>query len=83
MPIYLYACEDCSEEWKESHGMSEEIEECGTCQSKNIYRKPSLFANLSKRVDDKKQKVGSHVKEFIKNSEEQLKQQKKELRGKR
>ena len=83
MPIYLYACKDCLTEWKESHGMTEEIEECQHCQSKNIYRKPSLFANLSKHRDDKKQKVGSHVREFIDDSREQLKKQKEELKGKR
>jgi len=83
MPIYLYACEDCSDEWKEKHGMTEEIEECHQCKSKNIYRKPSFFANLSKHKDDKIKKVGSHVKEFIDSSKEQLKQQKEELKGKR
>ena len=82
MPTYLYACENCLEEWKERHGMSEEIKECQRCESENIYRKPSLFANLSKHKGDKKQKVGSHVKEFIENSKEGLKQQKEELEGK-
>tara|TARA_R100000152_G_C6713217_1_gene140466 strand:+ start:580 stop:831 length:252 start_codon:yes stop_codon:yes gene_type:complete len=83
VPIYLYACEDCETEWKENHGMTEEIENCHACGSDKIYRKPSLFANLSRHKDNKKQKVGSHVKEFIENSKEVLKQQKEELKEKR
>jgi len=80
MPIYVYACDDCYGEWKESHGMTEEVDECQWCESGNIYRKPSLFCNLSKQKDNKKQKVGSHVKEFISDSKRELKQQKEQLK---
>jgi hypothetical protein len=81
MPTYIYACEDCLEEWKERHSMHEEIEICVVCESKNVYRKPSLFCNLSKtKTDNRKPKVGSHVKEFIEKSKDELKQQKTELK---
>jgi hypothetical protein len=83
MPTYVYACDDCCEEWKENHGMTEKVEECKQCESKNIYRKPSIFHNLSKRPELDKPKVGSHVEEFIKNSKKELDQHKEELKGKR
>ena len=79
MPIYLYACEDCDGEWKESHSMTEEIEECQWCKSTNIYRKPSFISNTLKR-ESKKQKVGSHVREFIEDSKRELNQQKEGLK---
>ena len=83
MPIYVYACDDCSEEWKENHGMTETIEECKLCESQNIYRKPSMFCNLSKQTEERKEKVGSHVEEFINSSKKDLDQQKEDLKSKR
>tara|TARA_R110002020_G_scaffold151975_1_gene329449 strand:+ start:36 stop:284 length:249 start_codon:yes stop_codon:yes gene_type:complete len=79
MPIYIYACSDCGGEWKESHSMHEEIEECSWCESANIYRKPSLFCNLSKQKE-RKQKVGSQVRESIEDSRKDLEQQKEGLK---
>tara|TARA_R110000824_G_scaffold67377_5_gene174502 strand:+ start:26043 stop:26294 length:252 start_codon:yes stop_codon:yes gene_type:complete len=81
MPIYVYACDDCFGEWKESHGMTEEVDNCHWCESGNIYRKPSAFVNLSKQFKQKL-KVGSHVKEFIEDSRKELEQQKKEAEQK-
>lgn len=83
MPIYVYACDDCQQEWKENHGMTETIEECKLCESENIYKKPSLFSNLSKQAEVRKEKVGSHVEEFIKNSKKELDQQKEDLKDRR
>ena len=78
MPIYVYECQDCFGEWKESHGMHEEIEHCSWCGGQNIYRKPSMFSNLSKKTPSKK-KVGDLTNEFIENSMEDLRRQKEEL----
>tara|TARA_R100000995_G_scaffold79392_2_gene50430 strand:- start:1948 stop:2199 length:252 start_codon:yes stop_codon:yes gene_type:complete len=83
MPIYVYACDDCEEEWKENHGMAETVEECKLCESQNVYRKPSMFSNLSKQTEVKREKVGSHVEEFIKNSKKELDRQKEDLNNKR
>ena len=46
MPIYVYECLDCFGEWKESHGMHEEIEDCSWCGGKNIHRKPSMLSHI-------------------------------------
>tara|TARA_R100000008_G_scaffold86740_1_gene81261 strand:- start:383 stop:634 length:252 start_codon:yes stop_codon:yes gene_type:complete len=79
MPIYVYACNACLGEWKESHGMTEDVEKCNWCESHNIYRKPSSFTNLSKPKTAKKKKVGDLTNEFIENSKQDLSKQKKEL----
>ena len=78
MPIYVYQCGDCLGEWKTSHLMSEIVEECVWCSSRNIGRKPTNFtSNINKQ--EKKKKVGDLTKEFIENSKEDLKNEKKEL----
>lgn len=82
MPIYIYQCQECLGEWKENHGMTEKSEFCFWCDSQDIFRKPSNFSNLSKKVDEKK-KVGDLTNEFIENSKEDLKKQKEELDKKR
>ena len=82
MPIYVYECLDCLGEWKESHGMTEAIEECYWCHSGNFHRKPSQFANLTK-ITKQKRKIGDLTKEFIENSKEVLKNHKEELDSKR
>ena len=78
MPIYVYQCGDCLGEWKENHLMSESIDECPWCSSKNIGRKPSNFS-YSTNKQEKNKKTGDLTKEFIENSKEDLKNQKKEL----
>ena len=78
MPIYVYQCGDCLGEWKENHLMGEKVEECPWCSSKNIGRKPSEFSyNANKK--QKKKKIGDLTNEYIENSKEDLKNQRKEL----
>tara|TARA_R110002074_G_scaffold361001_2_gene533991 strand:+ start:13193 stop:13441 length:249 start_codon:yes stop_codon:yes gene_type:complete len=78
VPIYLYQCLSCLGEWKENHGMTEEVKDCFWCDSHNIHRKPTEFTNLSKKAEQK-QKVGDLTNEFIENSKEDLLKQKEEL----
>ena len=78
MPIYVYECFDCHEEWSVLHGMFEKEEDCVECESININRKPSDFTLAFKeRVENKK--TGALTREFIENSRQELKEQKKEL----
>ena len=78
MPIYVYQCGDCLGEWKESHLMCETVEDCFWCDSRNVNRKPSNFSFNSDKTESTK-KVGDLTKEFIENSKDDLKNQKKEL----
>jgi len=58
--------------------MSETVESCFWCDSKNIGRKPSDFSyNANKQ--EKKKKVGDLTREFIESSKQDLKNEKKEL----
>ena len=82
MPIYIYECGDCLGEWKESHLMCETIEDCFWCDSKNVARKPSDFS-YSGNKQEKAKKTGDLTKEFIENSKEDLKNEKKELNSSR
>ena len=69
---------DCLGEWKENHLMCETVEDCFWCDSKNVARK---ITNFSYNTDKQKEikKTGDLTKEFIENSKEDLKNQKKEL----
>ena len=58
--------------------MSETIEECPWCASRNIGRKPSEFSYGGNK-QAKKKKTGDLTKEFIESSKEDLKNQRKEL----
>jgi hypothetical protein len=58
--------------------MCETVEDCHWCESKNISRKPSGFSYTGSKQEQKK-KTGDLTKEFIENSKEDLKNQKKEL----
>ena len=78
MPIYVYQCADCLGEWKENHLMSETVDSCFWCDSKNINRKPSNFSYNNKK-QEKNKKTGDLTNEFIENSKQDLKNQKKEL----
>ena len=78
MPIYVYECLDCLGEWKESHLMCEFQKGCFWCDSENIHRKPSNFSYGTEK-QEKSKKVGDLTEEFIQNSIEDLKNQKKEL----
>jgi hypothetical protein len=58
--------------------MCETIEDCFWCDSKNVGRKPTEFSYTGSKQEQKK-KTGDLTKEFIENSKEDLKNQKKEL----
>jgi len=81
VPIYIYQCSDCEEQFKVSHSMHEDWEACDICSSKNIARVPLFSSNL--KFFAKKQKVGDITKEFIESAKEDLQKQKTEIDTKR
>jgi len=79
MPIYTYRCNKCEEEFRVSHSMTEKQEICELCESiGTLTRVPALFSNSK---IERKQKVGALVRDFINESKEDLKEQKKDLRN--
>mgnify|MGYP003627614894 FL=1 len=80
MPRYVYECEDCEESFEVFHSMSGEWESCMECNSVNIIRIPCMpITFTSKR--EKVNKTGELVENFIEESKEALKQEKKEARN--
>lgn len=81
MPIYVYRCSDCEEQFKVNHSMQEDWEACEVCNSENIARVPMFSSNL--KLFKKKKKVGDVTKEFIENAKSDLQKQKTEIDNKR
>ena len=80
MPKYLYECQTCEERFLVYHLMSETMEVCEKCGAKNCLKKLPLFpVNLQKNKKDWAQKVGDVVKQHIKDAQNDLKQEKKDL----
>jgi hypothetical protein len=62
--------------------MTETMEDCEICDlSGSLSRRPSMFSNI-KPKPKQKEKVGDHVKSFIEEATQDLKQQKEDLRNK-
>ena len=84
MPIYVYFCEECKKELKTFHSIKEKYTTCQEiedCKFKGkIRRLPSNFSAQYKK-QEKEQKVGSLVKEFIEDTREELKGEKDALRN--
>tara|TARA_Y100000310_G_scaffold223456_1_gene225303 strand:+ start:674 stop:931 length:258 start_codon:yes stop_codon:yes gene_type:complete len=79
MPKYLYRCKTCNEEFSAHHLMSENLEKREGCEKECTLNKvPSFPINLNKK--NKEQKVGEFVKQHIKETKEDLKAEKKNLK---
>ncbi len=78
MPIYSYFCEKCEEIFEVFHMMSEACTKCDLCEaSGSVIKVPSTIASF-KFIDSNA--PGKVVKEFIKNSKQDLKEEKKLLK---
>jgi putative FmdB family regulatory protein len=77
MPRYFYECGECKEGFDVHHSINDEWEECIKCGSTELTRVPSMpitFTNKREKVN----KTGELVENFIEESKEALKQEKKE-----
>jgi putative FmdB family regulatory protein len=77
MPVYVYRCTDCSVEFETRHSMSFEDQACLSCESKNVFKIPSLSDKSN--VISGKQKVGSVVDKYIKDVKKEIVQDRKQL----
>jgi len=78
VPVYCYKCKDCSEEFEVRHSMSFEDQACLFCDSKNIFKLPSM--SKRKVEQSTKKRAGMVVDEYIENAKKEIKQQKIDLR---
>ena len=80
MPRYIYECACQKKEFIIDHLSDEIITFCPYCDSKDsINKKLANFQTRTRRTTDAKRKVGSVTEAFIKDSREELKQQKDDL----
>ena len=84
MPIYVYFCEKCEKELKARHSVKEKYTACQEiedCKNEGVLtRIPSNFSSQSAK-QEQKQKVGALTEDFIEETRDELKNEKKILRG--
>ncbi len=80
MPIYEYFCSSCKEQFKAFDPMDLVREDCLLCESTGSVSKV-LF--MSQKRHSRPAKTGDLVKEYIKDSKEDLKAQVEELKKNR
>ena len=78
MPLYVYKCEDCKKEFEIRHGMSYEGQVCTNCNSKNVFKIPSLSIEAHRRIHTSR--AGKIVDKYIKDVKEEIKQDKSNLK---
>ena len=77
----MYQCSSCDESFEVHHSMSEKLTDCDSCETDDsLKRVPSQFFVKQNNIDNNK-KTGDIVNEFIKDTTEELKQEKKELKN--
>ena len=82
MPLYTYKCNECNHIFDIFHGMSEEHNECASCNKKDCLERlpPEFLSNLNKETKDAK--VGTLVESHIRESRLELEKEKKSLKNK-
>ena len=81
MPKYVYYCKKCEGKFEVRHSLKETIQICQLCDSPNeVVRQPSEIFLSKKNADfGKKNKVGSVVKETIKEAAQELRAEQEKL----
>lgn len=83
MPSYAYRCVECMSQFTAFHGFHEGAS-CPSCGSPLCERIPSVGFSVSGTAKkEKKAKVGEKVENFIEESKQELKEQRRKLEGDR
>ncbi len=81
MPKYLYKCTNCPEVREEFHSIKITLTDCGACVANNIsgslQRVPSQILAITSKNND-----GKLVRDYIKDTKEDVKEYKKRLASK-
>jgi len=76
---YVYHCDKCEKTLVISHLSDETQTQCPECSSAEGFKKVLTSFSTSTGAKARKQKVGQITEEFIENSREELRQQRKDL----
>lgn len=79
MPVYCYKCNSCEEEFEVRHSMSFSDQRCIACDSKDVFKVPSL--NLDFKPQVKSPRTGKVVDEYIRDVKKEVQLEKKKLRS--
>ena len=77
MPTYCYACKECRLNFEVRHSMSYDDQECIFCESKEIFKIPSL---LEKKQKIESNKVGKVVEKYIEDTKKEIKKEKNNMK---
>ena len=78
MPQYLYECKDCKHQIDTWHSIKEKLTDCPQCNAEgSLYRVPEFTM-----MQDKTQKAGELVKRHIKETREEIEQDRQSMRKK-
>jgi DNA-directed RNA polymerase subunit M/transcription elongation factor TFIIS len=79
VPKYRYKCNECNKTLFAYHHISDELKDCESCSAKNsLIRMPSLFRTEKKNFSQTS--TGNRVKKAIEEFQDDLKQEKENLR---
>lgn len=85
MPAYNYYCDSCEKCFELNHSVGETVDVCPVCNCsdkelfRKIYNNSSFYNSISVKFNN--EKPGKVVDKFIKETKEELRDYKKELKG--
>jgi|21_taG_2_1085346.scaffolds.fasta_scaffold08656_5 putative FmdB family regulatory protein len=78
MPRYEYLCTVCKDQMIIAHLSDEQVVDCPTCKAESTLKKlVSQISTKPKKQDNRK--IGHVTEQFIKDTRQELKQQKEEM----
>jgi len=81
MPLYTYECGACKDTFDVRHSIKERLDECKSCGVPDHLRRIPPVPFILKS-ESRPAKAGNVVKNFIEDSKQDLKREKKELQRK-
>jgi putative FmdB family regulatory protein len=79
MPRYFYRCDNCKHQFETVHSIKENLDHCEECDTKDALKRVPFPIRINKKGT---QKAGNIVKDFIKETTEEIKEEKKNLKKK-
>lgn len=79
MPIYCYQCRSCEQYFEIRHSMSFEEQVCLYCESKDVFKIPSLPETVLKPSTN--QRIGKVVDDYIRDTRKEVKKEKQNLKN--
>ncbi len=78
MPVYIYSCNSCKEEFEVRHGMSFNDQKCVICNSADVFKIPALSIDQHRQIHSNR--AGRIVDKYIKETKETIEKEKIDLR---